>query len=123
MFDKFKAMGAVASILRDKEKLKATTERVKQVSETVRATGDAGGGVVRVTVNGQMKLVSVEIAPALVSGMVADDRTRSLAGNLICEASDKAMATAREKMTEVIRREARDLGLPDDPEALSRMFS
>jgi DNA-binding protein YbaB len=123
MFDKLKAMGAVAAILRDKEKLKATTDRVKQVSETVRAAGDAGGGVVRVTVNGQMKLVSVEIAPALAAGMAADERTRALAGNLICEASEKAMLAAREKMTEIIRREARELGLPDDPEALSRMFS
>ncbi len=123
MFDKLKAMGAVASLLRDKDKLKATTERVKQVSESVRASGEAGGGVVRVTVNGQMKLVGVEIGPALAAGMAADDRTRELAGNLICQAADEAMRAARDKMTEIIRREARELGLPDDPEGLSRMFS
>ena len=110
MFDKLKAMGAVASLLRDKDKLKATTERVKQVSESVRASGEAGGGVVRVTVNGQMKLVGVEIGPALAAGMAADDRTRELAGNLICQAADEAMRAARDKMTEIIRREARGVG-------------
>src|SRR5690349_16160820 len=80
MFDKLKAMGAVASLLKDKDKLREIGARIKQRAEETRAAGEGGGGAVRVTVNGQMRVLEVELTPALVAGMAADERTRQLAG-------------------------------------------
>ena len=45
MFDKLKTMGAVASLLKDKDKLREIGTRLKQRAEEVRASGEAGGGV------------------------------------------------------------------------------
>src|SRR4051812_40254634 len=106
MFDKLKTMGAVAALMKDKEKLKATGQRVKDKAESVRAIGEGGAGAVRVTVNGQMKVLQVELTPALVSGMAADDRTRELAGSLIAEAVNNASASAQMQMRTFLEREA-----------------
>ncbi len=112
MFDSLKAMGAVAGLLKDKDKLRAAGDRIKAAAAATRATGEGGAGAVRVTVDGKMRVMAVELQPALVSGMAADDRTRELAGSLIAEACNAAMASAQAKMSVLIEKEAAGLGLP-----------
>jgi DNA-binding protein YbaB len=123
MFDKIKAMGAMASLLKDKDKLRAAGDRIKAAAQATRATGEGGGGAVRVTVDGKMRILEVELQPALVAGMAADERTRALAGNLIADAANTAMAAAQAKMKVVIEKEARELGLPDIPAELGGLLS
>jgi DNA-binding protein YbaB len=65
---------------------------------------------VRVVVNGAMKVQSVELAPGLVTGMNADDKTRALAGQLIAEAVNDGITKAQMKMKEAIDEEAKGLG-------------
>lgn len=67
----------------------------------------------RVVASGQLKVLSVELSPALVAGMAGDDKTRSLAGSLIVEATNEALKMAQEKLKEAIDRESKVLGLPD----------
>jgi DNA-binding protein YbaB len=111
MFDKLKAMGAAASLLRDRDRLKAAGERLKRGAVDVRATGEAGGGAVRVTANGRLRIVAIDMTPALIAGMAADERTRRLAGSLIADAVNDALDKAQEQMQAQIAREAEDLGL------------
>ena len=113
MFENLKAMGAMAALLKDKDRLKGAGDRIKSAAAATRATGEGGAGAVQVTVDGKMRVIAVELQPALVSGMAADDRTRELAGTLIAEACNNAMAAAQMKMKVVLDKEARDLGLPD----------
>lgn len=118
MFDKLKTMGAIAGLLKDKDRLRAAGERIKARAEEIRAEGEAGGGAVRVVASGKLKVLSIDVAPALVAGMAADDRTRGLAGSLIAEAVNAALAGAQRQIQEEIGREARGLGLDDLPGAL-----
>lgn len=90
MFDRLRAMGAVAGLLKDREKLRAAGQRIKDTTAAARATGEAGGGAVRVVASGRLRIVSMELTPALVAGMAADDRTRELAGSLIADAVNDA---------------------------------
>ena len=113
MFDKFKAMGAVAGLLKNQDKIKDAMARVQEKMDRTRVEGQAGGGACRAVVSGKMKVLEVSLAPALVSGMAAHDRTRELAGNLISEAVNDALSKAQAKLKEAIDAEARDLGLPD----------
>jgi DNA-binding protein YbaB len=122
MFDKLKAMGAMAALFKDKDKLRAAGQRIREKSEAVRAEGEGGAGAVRVTVNGQLKVVAVELTPALVMGMAADERTRELAGDLIAQAVNAANASAQVHMKAIIDREARELGLPGLPEEVSGLL-
>lgn len=113
MFDKLKALGAVASLMKDKDRLRESGDRVKARAAAIRAEGRGGQGAVRVIASGHLRVVSIEVAPALVAGMVADDRTRELAGSLIAEAVNDALALAQRQVQEELRREAQALGLGD----------
>jgi DNA-binding protein YbaB len=118
MFDKLKAMGTMAALLKDKDRIREIGARIKARADETRARGEAGGGAVRVTVSGRMQVLDVELAPALVSGMAADERTRALAGSLIADAVNSAIATSQVMMKSVLEKESRELGLGDLGEQL-----
>ena len=112
MFDQMKAMGAMAGLLRDKQRMREIGERIQSTLETVRVGGEAGGGAVRVTVTGKLEVDSVVIDPAILS---AGEAGRDLAQNLIAEAVNDANRKARVIIEKEMRRVSEDLGLPDIP--------
>ncbi len=122
MFDKLKTMGAIAGLLNDKDRLRAAGERIKARAEEIRALGEAGGGAVRVVASGKLKVLSIDVAPALVAGMAADDRTRGLTGSLIAEAVNAALAGAQRQIQDEIGREAKGLGIDDLPGGLGGLL-
>jgi hypothetical protein len=113
MFDKLKAMGAIAGLMGKKGEIQAAMERVKEKMSRTHVTGSGGGGAVKAVVSGQLKVVSIEMSPGLCAGISMDDKTRSLAGGLIAEAVNDGMAQAQAALKEAISAEAKALGLPD----------
>jgi DNA-binding protein YbaB len=122
MFDRFKQMGALASLLQNKDKLKEAGARIKEKAAEIRAIGEGGAGAVRVVVDGRMKVLSVELTHALATGMANDDRTRELAGSLIADAVNAAQASAQEMMRTIIEREAGELGLGELGDELGNLI-
>jgi len=124
MFDNMKMMSALAGLMKNKDKVKEAGERVKLKMEETRVTGEAGGGAARATVTGTMRVVEVELSPALVLGMAADDKTRGLAGSLIAEAVNDGIRQAQARMKIAVDEEAKALGfeggMPDLPGLLGR---
>lgn len=119
MFDQFKAMGAMAGLLKNKEKLQEAGDRLKQKIAGMSATGTAGGGAVRITVSGQLHVTSVSLSPAAVAGMAmsgeAADQSRRMVEALIAEATNDALDRVRGMIQSDVQREAQELGLPDVP--------
>ena len=115
MYDQMKAMGALASLMRDKERMAEISDRVQETLESVRVVGEAGGGAVRVVVSGKMNVESVELDPAMTRGMAADDDSRLLAQTLIKDAVNDANAKARVVLQKEMQRLSEELGLPDIP--------
>lgn len=115
MFDQFKAMGAIAGLLKDKERVRAAMERFREKIERMRVTGTAGGGAVRVVVNGKMIAEEVTLDPALVAGLTVGDGGRAMAQALIREAMNDAVSRAQSLVQEEANREAQALGLPGLP--------
>lgn len=115
MFDQLKSLGAIAGLLKNKEKLREAADRVKGKMEATRVIGEAGAGAARVVVSGTMKVLEVELAPGLVQGMNADPRTRALAGTLIAEAVNEGLRRAQYAMKEAVEEESRALGLEGLP--------
>jgi DNA-binding protein YbaB len=111
MFDSMKNLGALAGLMKNQDKIKTAGERVRTKLEATRVTGEAGAGAARAIVTGTLKVVSVELAPALVMGMASDAKTHELASSLIAEAVNNALAQAQLKMKEAIDVEAKDLGI------------
>ena len=115
MFDKLKSLGAVASLLKNQDQIRQAAGRVKEKMERTRCTGTGGNGAVKATVSGQLKVVSIDLTPALAQGIAKDDKTRQLAGNIIAEAVNDGMAQVLGKLKEAIDAETKGLGLPELP--------
>ncbi len=121
MFDNIKAMGALAGLMKNKDKLKEAGERVKAKMDATRVIGEAGGGAARVIATGAMRIIEVELTHGLVLGMAADEKTRALAGSLIAEATNQALARAQLVMKETVDEEAKAMGLDGIP-GLDKLF-
>ncbi len=115
MLDQFKAMGALAGLLKNKERMQAVADRVKRNLDDARVVGQAGGGVVRVTMTGRATVISVEIATALLAGAGSDPAAHEQLQSLLVEASNDAFHLAQTVMRKEASAAARELGLPEIP--------
>ena len=111
MFDQFKTMGALGGLLKNKEKLAQASARVKQTLDDRPATGESGGGAVRVMVGSSMTVLRIEIAPAVVAGMGTNPQTHGQVESLITDATNDALKAAQDRLREAVEREARELGI------------
>jgi hypothetical protein len=123
VIDSFKAMGAIAGLMKNKERLAEATERVKARLAALRVEGEAAGGVVRVTATGEMKVVDVHVEPALASGFGADESSRLMAQKLIIEATNEALTKARDEAARILGAEMEALGLPALPGDLGKLLT
>lgn len=116
MFDSLKAAGALASLMKNKDQLKAAGDRVRQRLSEIRAGGGSGGGAVRATVSGDMRVVSVSLEPAVCMGLTSGrDADREQVQQLIVEAVNNAMDIAKGMAQREIAKEAEAMGLPNIP--------
>lgn len=110
MFDQLRSLGSIASILKDRERLRDLSDRVTARLDSIRAEGSAGAGAVRVVADGRLRLVSVHVDPAVTASLGA---AREQVEALIAQAANDALAGARARSREAIERELKDLGLSD----------
>jgi len=125
MFDQLKGMASIAGLMKDLPKLKAKMDEVKQSLAAVEVEAETGGGAVTAVVNGQMRLMTLRVDPALLRGLVdADDPAdQAMAQDLIVGAVNAAMAKAREAAEVKMHEAATELGLPVPPGGLEGLLS
>ena len=111
MLENMKMLSALGALMKNKDKLKEAGEKVRAQMAATRVTGEAGAGAARAVVSGEMRVLSVELAPGLILGMNADERTRQRAGGLIAEAVNNGLAQAQRKLKEAMDAQAKELGL------------
>lgn len=123
MFDQLKAMGSLAGLLKNREKIKEAGERMQRTLEAARIVGQAGGGLVRVQVSGRLRVDTVEIDPTVARAMGTDEGRRQ-AQLLVAEATNDALRAAERVIQQETQRMARELGLEDMPamDGLTRML-
>lgn len=107
----FKTMGAIASLLKDKDKLVAAGERVKAKLEALRVEGSSGGGAVRVVVTGTQTVVGVSVDPSVGSGFGGGADAQEMAEKLVADATNDGLKRAREEAQRIIEAEMKELGL------------
>ncbi len=122
MFDKLKAMGALTSLMKNQDKIKESMSAVRAHLAETRVRGQAGAGAAWVVMTGELRVVEVELSPALVAGMAADEKTRVLAGSLIAEAVNDATRQAQLKIKEAMDKESEKLGLGELGSGLGGML-
>lgn len=115
MFDNLKSLGALAGLMQNKDKIRIAVERFKEKLERISVTGAAGGGAVRVTVTGKLRVTEVNLDPALIAGLQAGAGGRTMAQSLIQDAINDALTRAQMLVHEEANKQARELGLPGLP--------
>jgi len=113
MFDQFKTMGALAGLMKNTDRLREAGEELKARLAELRATGEAGGGAVRVVASGELSIVEVALSDAAAGAN--DSESRDMLEELILEATNEALRRARALAQGEIARMADELGLPGMP--------
>ncbi len=114
MLDQFKAMGALAGLLKNRERLREASDRVREKIASMRVEGSAGGGAVRVRLSGRSRVETITLDGPLASTM-AQAGAKAHAEALIAEAVNDALSKAEAALREELSREAKALGLDDIP--------
>ena len=102
MLDMMKMMGKVKEV-------QARMKEAQDNLDKITATGEAGAGMVKATVNGKKKLLSLEIDPTILSSS-----ERILVQDLVVAAVNKALDEAEIKAKEEIKKSTDGL-LPNIP--------
>lgn len=117
MFDNLKGMAGLAGLMKDLPRIKAQMEEVKARLETMTVDAETGGGAVRATANGHLRIVNLHIDHALMGSLIDPARPEDmdLATDLITGAINGALERARELAERELGAAAQDLGLPIPP--------
>ena len=103
----FKEIGQIASLMKNLPRIREEMERLQGRLGQITAEGDAGGGMVKVRVNGHLEVLACTIAEDLLR---LNDR--ELLEDLIRAAVNQALKKAREMVAEETSKMALGLGLP-----------
>jgi DNA-binding YbaB/EbfC family protein len=98
--DLFKMLGDPRAL---QERMKEAQERIGKAT----AVGSAGGGMVKITLNGNFEMLGVEIAPEVV-----DPSDTALLKDLVRAAHNDAVAKLRESLQREIQDAAGGMPLP-----------
>ncbi len=103
----FKEMGQMANLLRALPKLREEMDRMQERLGQITAEADAGGGMVKVKVNGRLQVLSCALSEeAMKSG------DREMLEDLIVAATNQALSKVREQGAGEAGKLASNLGLP-----------
>jgi len=103
----FKEIGQFAGLLKQLPKIKEEMAQFQARLGQITAEGDAGGGMVKVRVNGRQEILSCTLSDDAMRG-----GDREMLGELIVAAANQALARVRQQNQEEMARTASGLGLP-----------
>ncbi len=101
----FKEIGQIMNLMKNTSKIREEVEKLQGRLGQIAVEGDAGGGMVKVKVNGQM-----EVQSCLLSQEALGDK--ELLEDLIAAAVNQALKKARQLAAEETSKMAVELGLP-----------
>jgi nucleoid-associated protein EbfC len=103
----FKEIGAIASMLKNLPKIRGEMEQLQGRLGQIVVEGDAGGGMVKVKVNGHM-----EVQKCVLSDEAIKLNDKELLEDLIAAACNQAIQKARTQVAEETSKVATGLGVP-----------
>src|SRR4051812_15572381 len=112
----FKELGQMMGMMKNLPKLQAAMAEMQQRLGQISVEGNAGAGMVRVTVNGRMELAKCDISE---EAMRLNDR--EMLADLVAAAVNMAMSKAREEVAKASQTMAQEAGLPIPPGMLPGM--
>ena len=103
----FKEMGQIASLIKNMPKIREEMDKLQGRMSQITAEGDAGGGMVKIKVNGRMELLACTL-----SDEVLKLQDKELLEDLIVGAANQALTKVRQNVAEETSKMASGLGMP-----------
>src|SRR6266404_971008 len=103
----FKELGQFASLMKNLPRIREEMGKLQGKMAQISADGDAGGGMVKVRVNGNMEVVKCFFSDEAFKG-----GDKELLEDLTAAAVNQAMKKAKEAVAEETAKMATGLGLP-----------
>jgi DNA-binding YbaB/EbfC family protein len=100
----------MGNLLKQAQKLQSQMEKMQAELEEKTVEASAGGGMVKVVVNGRQELVSIHIEPEVI-----DPEDKEMLQDLIVAAVNEALAKAREMISEEMQKLTKNLNIPGLP--------
>lgn len=93
--------GNIGNMMKQAQMMQANLQRAQQEIANLQVTGEAGGGMAKVTMTGKHQVLRVALDPSIVS---ADDKEmlEDLVAAAINDAVQKIERTSQEKMSSVM---------------------
>lgn len=100
-------LGNMANLVKQAQAMQAQMAKLQEEAATKTVTGTAGGGMVSVTANGGMEIVSVMINPEAVKSGDVD-----MLQDLVLAASNDALKKARQMMADQMKSVTGGMNIP-----------
>jgi nucleoid-associated protein EbfC len=100
-------LGNMANLMKQAQAMQAQMAKLQEEAATKTVTGTAGGGMVSVTANGGMEIVSVVINPETVKSGDVD-----MLQDLVLAASNDALKKARQMMADQMKSVTGGMNIP-----------
>lgn len=97
----FKGMGDMGKLMKQAQQMQEKMQQLQQEAAEATATGEAGAGLVKVTMNGQHSVTRVEIDPSLLEE--DKEMLEDLVAAAINNAVNKVETASKEKMAELTK--------------------
>ena len=112
----FGNLGQMMGLLKNMPKLQAAMAEMQQKMAQISVEGNAGGGMVVVTVNGR-----TEVTRCLISDDAMKLNDKDMLADLVMAATNMALARARQEVANASQQMAQEAGLPIPPGMLPGM--
>lgn len=103
----FKELSQIAGLMKQLPKIKEEMENLQQRLAKISAEGDAGGGMVKATVNGKMEVLACTLSDEALKG-----NDKEMLEDLIRAAVNQALEKVRRQVAEETSKVATSFGLP-----------
>src|SRR5437773_8018826 len=103
----FKEMGQIASLIKNMPKIREEMDKLQGRMSQITAEGDAGGGMVKIKVNGRMELLGCTLSDEALKL-----QDKELLEDLIVGAANQALTKVRQNVAEETSKMASGLGMP-----------
>lgn len=100
-------LGNMGNLVKQAQAMQAQMAKLQEEAATKTVTGTAGGGMVSVTANGGMEIVSVVINPEAVKSGDVD-----MLQDLVLAASNDALKNARQMMADQMKSVTGGMNIP-----------
>ena len=112
----FGNLGKMMDLLKNMPKLQAAMAEMQQKVGQITADGNAGAGMVVVTVNGRM-----ELTRCVISDDALKLNDKDMLADLVMAATNMALAKAKQEVANASQQMAQEAGLPIPPGMLPGM--